>query len=120
MITATKVYKSLKEAISGFVGQLFSITTSEELDAHIGNEEIITLLREFQLLFEEQKQLPSVRNLDHQIPLIPWAKPVNIRLCKSSFIHKKEMERLVREMLSNGILQHSSNSFSPPVLLVKK
>ena len=67
MITTTKVYKSLKEAISRFVGQLFSITTSEEVDVHIENEETKTLLREFQLLFEEQKQLPSVRNLDHQI-----------------------------------------------------
>jgi hypothetical protein len=37
--------------------------------------------------------------LDHKIPPIPRAKSVNIRSCMSSFEHKKEIEKLVKEIL---------------------
>jgi hypothetical protein len=42
---------------------------------------------------------PPIRVVDHKISLIPRAKPVNIRLYKSSLIHKKEIEKLVIERL---------------------
>jgi hypothetical protein len=54
-MTATKVYKNLKEVIFVFVGQLFVITISEELDSHIDNKKINALLKEFQSVFEEPK-----------------------------------------------------------------
>lgn len=59
---------------------------------------IKTLLTEF----EEPKQLPLVRAFDHKIPLIVDVKPVNIRLCRSSFIHKKEIEKLVKKCFLIG------------------
>jgi hypothetical protein len=34
---------------------------------------------------------------------------VNIRPYKSSCVHKKEIEKLVREMLQNGVIQHNYN-----------
>ena len=64
--------------------------------------------------------MPLNRKLYHQIPLISRAKPTSIKPYRSSFIHKKEIERLVREMLSNPIIQHSSSHFASPALLVKK
>jgi hypothetical protein len=36
-------------------------------------------LEEFQYVFVELKTLPSIRKLDHKIPLMPGAKLVNIR-----------------------------------------
>jgi len=54
-------------------------------------------------------QLPLIRTLDPKIPLIPRSKLVNIRPHKNSCVHKKEMEKLVREMLQNGVIQHNYN-----------
>jgi hypothetical protein len=48
--------------------------------------------------------LPSTRALDHKIPLIPRAKPINMRPYKSSYMHKKEIEKLMKEILRNGII----------------
>lgn len=55
MMIASKVDKNLKEAIFVFVGQLFAITTSEELDSHTDNKKIKALLKEFQSGFEKPK-----------------------------------------------------------------
>jgi hypothetical protein len=36
-------------------------------------------LIEFEILFEEPSELPPQRQFDHSIPLLPGAKPVNLR-----------------------------------------
>jgi hypothetical protein len=114
-IMATKAYKSLKKAVSGFDGQFFAI---EVVEAAVDYEK--ALLKEFHMVFAESTQLSPVSNLDHKIPLFPGAKSVNIRPYRSFLIQKEEIERLVKDMLKNGIIQHSSSSFASPVLLVKK
>ena len=119
-IMATKAYKSLKKAVSGFDGQFFAI---EVVEAAVDDEKdpvVEALLKEFHMVFAESTQLSPVRNLDHKIPLFPGAKSVNIRPYRSFLIQKEEIERLVKDMLKNGIIQHSSSSFASPVLLVKK
>lgn len=76
---------------------------------------IKALLKEFELVLNEPKQLPPVRTLDHKIPLIPIAKPVNIRPYRSFFIHK-EIERLMNEMFFNEVIQPNSIPFTSPIL----
>lgn len=71
-------------------------------------------------MFKEPKQFPHVRSLNHKFPLILGARPVNIRPSKSSFMHKKVIEKLVKEMLYRGLFQNSYSLFASPVLLVKK
>jgi len=72
------------------------------------------------IFFAEPKQLPSIRALNHIIPLIPRSKAINIRPYKSSYIHKGEIEGLVNEMLQNRIIQHSYSSYASSILLVEK
>ena len=38
----------------------------------------------------------------------------------SYFIHKEDIEMLVKDILSNGIIHYSNNSFTSSVLGVKK
>jgi hypothetical protein len=78
------------------------------------------LLDEFSDLFEEPHNLPPSRSCDHAIPLIQGAQPINIRPYQFSPAMKDEVERQVQEMLTQGLIQHSSSAFSSPVLLVKK
>lgn len=61
--------------------------------------EVKILIDEYQYVFTKLKHLPLIRKLDHKIPPIPRAKSVNIRSCMSSFEHKKEIEKLVKEIL---------------------
>ena len=120
MITTTKVHKNLKEAIFGFVRKLFSMKFREESSKKTKNIEVKELLEEFQLIFAKPKHLPPVIRLDHKISLVLGAKLVKIRPYRNYFIHKEEIEKLMNEMLSNVIIQHSYSLFASPILLVKK
>jgi hypothetical protein len=83
-------------------------------------EEIESLLKEFAGLFIKPRTLPPARKFDHKILLKAGSQAVNIRPYKSSFIQKREIEKLVKEMLANGVIQQSVSPFASPVLLVKK
>jgi hypothetical protein len=88
MMVATKVHKNPKEAIFGFVGQLFSLTVSEESNKKKVNAEVTTLLKEFQSVSAEPKTLPPERKLDHKISLIPGSKQVNMDLIEALLLTK--------------------------------
>lgn len=71
-------------------------------------------------LFQSPNELPPQRNLDHSIPLLSGVKPVNIKPYRYSPTQKDGIERQVKDMLHNGIIQPSSSPFASPVILVKK
>lgn len=81
---------------------------------------IAELVDKFQNLFEAPKGLPQSRPFDHQIPLIPGAQPVNIKSYRYNPAQKDEIERQIKEMLQQGIIQPSYSPFASPVLLVQK
>ncbi|PWA58030.1 hypothetical protein CTI12_AA406450 [Artemisia annua] len=85
-----------------------------------GQPEIEQLLDRFDDLFQVPAGLPPQRLVDHRIHLLPNTKPVNVRPYRYPHYQKGEMERLVTEMLNQGIIRFSHSPFSSPVLLVKK
>jgi hypothetical protein len=78
------------------------------------------LIDQFSTLFEVPIELPSERFCDHSIPLVDGAAPVNMRPYRYAPALKDEIEKQVKEMLKNGLIQPSNNPFSSSVLLVKK
>ena len=62
--------------------------------------EVEALISEFGHLFEEPKGLPPQRSFDHTIPLLPGAKPVNVRPYRYSPAQKDEIEKQVADMLA--------------------
>ncbi|XP_047965871.1 uncharacterized protein LOC125210353 [Salvia hispanica] len=77
-------------------------------------------LNQFASVFEMPSTLPPARRWDHRIHLNPSAKPVNVRPYRYPYFQKNEIERQELEMLKQRVIQHSTNPFSSPVLLVRK
>ena len=74
----------------------------------------------FKLVFQEPNELPSDREIDHAITLLPNAPVVNQRPYRYSYDQKNEIEKLVKELMTAGLIQHSKSPYASPILLVKK
>ncbi|KAM1902895.1 hypothetical protein ACFX13_040481 [Malus domestica] len=84
------------------------------------SHELTELLGAFEDIFVLPSKLPPSRGHDHHIPLVPGAKPPNLRPYHYGLMQKTEIERTVQELLDSGFIRPSHNPFSFPVLLVKK
>jgi hypothetical protein len=82
--------------------------------------EIASTLALFPQLFDVPRGLPPARPTDHHISLQDGANPVNVQPYRYPHFQKREIEKLLKEMLDEGIIQRSTNPFSSPVLLVRK
>ncbi|CAJ2638126.1 unnamed protein product [Trifolium pratense] len=82
---------------------------------------IAELLVEYVDIFEEPSQLPPLRaGFDHQIPLKDGVAPFNLRPYRYSRIQKDIIDNLVKDMIDQGIVQHSTSPFASPTILVRK
>lgn len=78
------------------------------------------LLGEFNTVCVPMQGLPPQRTKDHAIVLKEGTPVPNVRPYRYSHAHKAEIEKLVKEMITAGIVRPSSSPFSSLVLLVKK
>lgn len=78
------------------------------------------VLNEFEMIFHLHDSLPPKRSRQHSICLKEGTTPISVQPYNYPQIQKDEIERLVRKMLTAGIIQPSSSPYSSPVLLVKK
>ncbi|GJW45377.1 ty3-gypsy retrotransposon protein [Tanacetum coccineum] len=85
-----------------------------------GHSKIDQFLIQFDLFFQVPTSLPPHRLIDHRILLLPNTKPINVQPYRYPHYQKGEIEKLVNEMLREGIIRFSYNPFSSLVLLVKK
>lgn len=84
------------------------------------SSDIQHLLHQYKHIFTIPTELPPSRTCNHRIQLVPNTSPVKVRPYRYPHNHKSEIERMVKEMLQSGLIEHSTNPFSSPVLLVKK
>ncbi|MCH79841.1 retrotransposon protein, partial [Trifolium medium] len=91
----------------------------KELPTNI-EPEIAILLHTYKDLFKTPSALPPSRSHNHSIPLIEGANPVKVKSYRYPHSQKEQIERMVQDMLQQGIIQPSTNPFSSPIVLVKK
>lgn len=101
------------------VVQLCSVSEEDEFYAPTPHS-IQRILDQFGDLFSEPTSLPPRRACDHRIPLMSGAQPVNMRPYHHKPEHISEIERQIKELLKEGVIQRSYSPFSSPVILVKK
>ncbi|KAL0534948.1 hypothetical protein IC582_029252 [Cucumis melo] len=75
---------------------------------------------EYADIFELPTGLPPLRHIDQRIQLKDGTDPINVRPYRYPHVQKNEIEKLVNEMLSTGVIRPSVSPFSSPVILVKK
>ena len=94
-------------------------SSSFELPPHL-TAPFVGLLHTYLNLFLPPTTLPPHRTIDHKIHLLPNTTPINVCPYRYPHFQKNEMEKLIREMLEQRIIQPSQSPFSSSVLLVKK
>ena len=95
-------------------------TTPDATPSPSVNPALQAAIDEFAGVFDAPSGLPPARCWDHRIHLSSTGKPINVRPYRYPYFQKAEIERQVKEMLSQGVIQHSTSPFSSPVLLVRK
>lgn len=124
-ISLKMMAKSWQEEDQGFLVELRDLSLedkerNEEVDAVVLPKEVQEIVETFQDVFEFPQGLPPKRVVDHQIVLKEGTEAVNVRPYKYAHMQKAEIEKLIQEMLTSGIVRPSNRPFSSPVLLVKK
>ena len=69
-----------------------------------GTVRIEELLKTFSDVFEPPKGLPPSRNHEHCITLVDGAKPFKLKPYRFPYSQKAEIERMVSEMLKEGVI----------------
>lgn len=111
----TRLLRKEKEAMLIQVSPVAECKTIEAI-----HPQIQTLIHKYAEIFETPKSLPPSREQDHRIELIPNTSPVSVRPYRYPHFQKAEIEKIVQELLDNGVIRPSVSPFSSPVILVKK
>ena len=83
-------------------------------------EEVAALLEEFKSVFAAPEGLPPLRDHEHQITLKEGAQAICQRPYRYPYYQKNEIEKIVKDLLSAGLIRNRSSPFASPVLLVRK
>ena len=113
---------------TGSIAKCFAVQmmkTEEEVDMLKGlpddiAPELTILLQPYRAVCDTPVGLPPQRKHNHAIPLKEGSNPIKVKPYRYPYSQKEQIEKMVIEMLDQGIIQPSNSPFSSPTLLVKK
>ena len=110
--------REIRKCKKEMVHQLSSIQDTTMMNQH--SPSLQKLLEEFDNVFGEPKGLPLSRTHDHKIPLKAESELVCVKLYRYPHFQKTEIEKIVADLFSTGVIKSSNSPYSSPVILVKK
>ncbi|KAK8916810.1 hypothetical protein KSP39_PZI022605 [Platanthera zijinensis] len=122
-ITPSQINKLVSQnSISASMLCFFSLQHEQPDNPHPShiNPDLAHLLENFSDIFQTPGGVPPARHCDHKIPLQNPNTVVKVRPYRYPHCQKTEIDRMVEDMLSQGLIRPSTSSFSSPVLLIKK
>lgn len=78
------------------------------------------LLNQFSFIFGKPTGLPPKRSHDHVIPLQQYTLKISVKPYRYLYFQKEEIEKIVEELLSSGMIRPNQSPYSFPILLVRK
>jgi len=82
--------------------------------------DLAVLLQTYRQVFDVSSGLPPPRLHDHSIPLLEGSNPVKVKPYRYPHSQKAQIEKMIQEILNEGLIQPRTSSFSSPIILVKK
>jgi hypothetical protein len=108
----------LKKGHSSVISQLHAIQATKTPPVL---QNLQALISKHQMVFSTPQGLrPSHGFHDHFIPLVPEILPPNIRPYRHPFSQKIEIEKMVQELLTAGVIFPSMSPYSSLVVIVLK
>ncbi|GJS64184.1 putative mitochondrial protein [Tanacetum coccineum] len=121
LVSLKSMVRSLQKEKKGFLVEMKQLDDTQAEATITGTSfDIGGLLAEYEDVFNLPSGLPPSRDHEHFIVLKDSTTPISVRPYRYPYIQKNKIEKLVKEMLSAGVIQPSSSPFSSLVLLVKK
>jgi hypothetical protein len=110
IISSHRMEKLLKKGHSGVIAQLHAI---QAIEIPPVPQDLQALLSKHQTVFSTPQGLPPSCGVhDHSIPLVPGSLPPNIRPYCHPFSQKNEIEKMVQELLTVGVIRPSTSPYS--------
>jgi hypothetical protein len=110
--------KLLKKGHSRIITQLHSIQAAKTPYVHLDLQSIFS---KHQVIFSTPRGLPPSGGVhDHSIRLVPSTLPPNVRPYRHPFAQKNGIEKIVQELLEDGVICPSTNPYSSLMVMVLK
>ena len=123
-ISLKAMIRALQKEGGGYLVEFNQLSSDQQKNDELDMGQIPSVLRmvlqEFKHVFNMPSGLPPKRTHDHAIVLKEGTDPISRRPYRYPQGQKNEIESLIADMLTAGIIQPSRSPFSSPVLLVKK
>jgi hypothetical protein len=122
IISASQCNAILHKGTHGFLIQLFQLTeeVSRNTNLHILRAKVQWLLKEYQDIFVAPSGLPPARGCDHKIIPKEGTSPPNTRPYRLPPKQKYIVEKLIKEILAQQEIRHSSSPYCSPAIVVAK
>ncbi|KAM3344010.1 hypothetical protein P3S68_026101 [Capsicum galapagoense] len=119
-LSAMQLVKGFKKGEPTFLATLMEIGGCQE--AELVPSSVQCVLKENKDVMPEElpKRLPPRREVDHEIELVPGAKPPAMTPYRMSPPELEELRKQLKELLESGHIRPSKAPFGAPVLFQKK